>query len=318
MNNQRQEPWIPASISALRAFEAAARLSSFTAAGAELGVTQSAVSHAIREIESRLSVSLFRRNGRRLNLTDAGKRYAPFVREALAKLRAGDLALTDPARRARVLTVSVSPSFAAKWLGPRIGAFAARHPDLDLRVSASAQHVDFSDDDIDLAIRHGGGNWPTLACIRLCTELRLPVCAPSLAKGVNSPQDLLKLPLIHHQDGSAWRDWFEQAGAEEREAAGRGVTFSEMSLAIDAAVAGQGVALARSALAARDLIAGRLVCVTDVQREADFSYWIVRPKDRVRSRKIIRFIEWLRAEAGTESDALTALLAHGTKKPPAR
>ncbi len=309
MDDLAKSTWFPASISALRAFEAAARLSSFTAAGAELGVTQSAVSHSIREIESRLSVSLFRRNGRRLDLTDAGKRYAPFVREALAKLRAGDLALTDPGRRARVLTVSVSPSFAAKWLGPRIGAFAARHPDLDLRVSASAQHVDFSDDDIDLAIRHGDGNWPALACIRLCTEMRLAVCAPSLAKGVKSPQDLLKLPLIHHQDGSAWRRWFEEAGVAEREPAARGVTFSEMSLAIDAAVAGQGVALARSALAARDLIAGRLLCVTEIRQEADFAYWIVRPKDRARSRKIIRFVDWLRAEAAAEEKALTESIA---------
>lgn len=309
MDDQKREPWFPASISALRAFEAAARLSSFTAAGAELRVTQSAISHAIREIESRLSVSLFRRNGRRLDLTEAGKRYAPFVREALVKLRAGDLALTDPARRARVLTVSVSPSFAAKWLGPRIGAFAARHPDLDLRVSATAQHVDFSDDDIDLAIRHGDGNWPFLACVRLCAEMRLPVCAPSLAKSVSGPRDLLRLPLIHHQGGSAWRHWFEEAGVGEREGAAHGVTFSEMSLAIDAAVAGQGVALARSALAASDLVAGRLVCVTDIRHDADFAYWIVWPKDRTRSRKIIRFVDWLRAEAVAEQEALAAALA---------
>lgn len=309
MDSPPREAWVPSSISALRAFEAAARLSSFTAAGAELGVTQSAVSHAIREIEARLSVSLFRRNGRRLELTDAGKRYAPFVREALAKLRAGDLALTDPARRARVLTVSVSPSFAAKWLGPRIGAFAAKHPDLDLRVSANSQHVDFTDDDVDLAIRHGDGTWPALASIRLCTEMRLPVCAPALAKSVKRPQDLSKLPLIHHRDSSAWRRWFEEAGVAEQAPAARGITFSEMSLAIDAAVAGQGVALARSALAARDLIAGRLCCPTDLRQEAEFAYWIVRPTDRLRSRKIIRFVDWLRAEAAAEDAALAAALA---------
>lgn len=309
MDNRPREAWRPSSISALRAFEAAARLSSFTGAGAELGVTQSAVSHAIREVEARLSVSLFRRNGRRLDLTDAGKRYAPFVRDALAKLRAGDLALNDPERRARVLTVSVSPSFAAKWLGPRIGAFAAKHPDLDLRVSANSQHIDFIEDDIDLAIRHGDGVWPSLASIRLCTEMHLPVCAPALAKGVKRPQDLSRLPLIHHQDGSAWRRWFEAAGLAEREPVSRGVTFSEMSLAIDAAVAGQGVALARSALAARDLIAGRLCCVTDLRREADFAYWIVRPTEHVKSRKIIRVVDWLRAEAAAEETALAAALA---------
>lgn len=301
-------PWTPASMSALRAFEAAARLGSFTAAAAEIAVTQSAVSHSIHEIEARLSVRLFRRDGRRIELTDAGMRYAPFVREALAKLRAGDLAITDPERRARILTVSVSPSFAAKWLGPRIGEFAARYPDLDLRVSATAQHVDFTDDDIDLAIRHGDGGWPALASLRLCTEMWLPVCAPALAKGVKRTGDLLQAPLIHHRDGAGWRRWFEAEGVAA-DGAARGLTFSEMSLAIDAAVAGQGVALARSALAARDLIAGRLVCASRSRQAADFAYWIVRPKDRARSRKIIRFIDWLRADAATEEKALAEALA---------
>jgi len=309
MNNIPHDTWSPAAIGALRAFEAAARLSSFTAAAAELGVTQSAVSHAIRDIEARLSVGLFRRTGRRIELTDAGKRYAAFVREALATLRAGDLALTDPERRQRVLTVSVSPSFAAKWLGPRIGEFAARYPDLDLRVSANAQHVDFSDGDIDLAIRHGDGDWPALSCIRLCAEFLLPVCAPALAKGVKAPRDLLKLALIHHRDNAAWRRWFDRAGVSLKEADTRGVTYSEMSLAIDAAASGQGVALARSALAARDLIAGRLRCVASHREDADFAYWIVRPKDRTRSRKISRFIDWLRAEAAAEEQALAAVLA---------
>lgn len=312
-----KDPWTPASMSALRAFEAAARLGSFTAAATEIAVTQSAVSHSIREIEARLSVRLFRRDGRRIELTDAGMRYAPFVREALAKLRAGDLAITDPERRARILTVSVSPSFAAKWLGPRIGEFAARYPDLDLRVSATAQHVDFTDEDIDLAIRHGDGAWSALASIRLCTEMWLPVCAPALAKGVRSTSDLLRAPLIHHRDSAGWRRWFEAEGLAA-DGAARGLTFSEMSLAIDAAVAGQGVALARSALAARDLIAGRLVCPTTSRQAADFAYWIVRPKDRARSRKVIRFIDWLRAEAETESEALSSLLTQGTKKPPLR
>ncbi len=309
MNESDSRDPAPPSISALRAFEAAARLSSFTAAGAELGVTQSAVSHAIREIEARLSVSLFRRDGRRLELTEAGKRYAPFVREALAKLRAGELAVTDPARRSRILTVSVSPSFAAKWLGPRIGEFASRHPDLDLRVSATALHVDFTDDGIDLAIRHGDGRWPALSSVKLCTELWLPVAAPSLARSVKRAPDILQLPLIHHRDDGPWRRWFDTEGVAADGKLNRGLTFSELSLAIDAAAAGQGVALARSALAARDLIAGRLVALTKSRQPADFAYWIVRPKDRVRSRKIIRFMDWLRAEAAAEESALAAKIA---------
>lgn len=309
MNNPAGEAWSPASIGALRAFEAAARRLSFTRAAEELGVTQSAVSHSIRDIEARLEVSLFRRDGRRLDLTDAGRRYAPHVREALARLRAGDLAVSDPGRRARVLTVSVSPSFAAKWLAPRIGDFAARHPDLDLRISAAAQHVDFAEGDIDLAIRHGDGGWPVLDCIRLCTEMWLPVCNPSLAAAKMKASDIAQLPLIHHRDAEGWRRWFEREGVRLPETSARGLTFSEMSLAIDAAAAGQGVALARSALAARDLIAGRLACPARTGQPAEIAYWIVRPKDRAKSRKITRFTDWLRAEAAAEEKALASILA---------
>lgn len=305
--------WAPSSISALRAFDAAARRLSFTAAAEELGVTQSAVSHAIREVETRLSASLFRRVGRRLELTEAGKRYQPYVREALSHLKAGDLAVTDPARRSRILTVSVSPSFAAKWLAPRIGDFAARHPDLDLRISASAQHVDFTDQDIDLAIRHGAGEWPGLDAVRLCTEAWLPVCSPAFSRKDLSAADILALPLIHYRDTKGWRRWFEAEGVDASDTTDRGLTFSEMSLAIDAAAAGQGVALARSALAARDLIAGRLVALTTSRQPADFAYWIVRPKNRSRTRKLIRFTDWLRREAAAEEAALVDVLAGESK-----
>lgn len=307
MLKNAEPSWSPPSISALRAFDAAARLLNFTAAAVELGVTQSAVSHAIREAEARLSVSLFRRAGKRLELTEAGKRNQSFVQEALSRLKAGDLAVTDPARRSRILTVSVSPSFAAKWLAPRIGEFAVRHPDLDLRISASAHHVDFTDQDIDLAIRHGDGEWPGLEAIRLCTEVWIPVCSPLLARKEIKPRGLLDLPLIHHRDNALWRRWFAEEGIDAGDATARGLTYSEMSLAIDAAIAGQGVALARSALAARDLIAGRLVAPTLVRHAADFAYWIVRPKTRARNRKIIRFVDWLRKEAASDEIGLAAI-----------
>lgn len=317
--NTPSDSWIPPAISALRAFDAAARLSSFTAAGAELGVTQSAVSHAVRDIEGRLAVALFRRDGRRLELTEAGKRYAPFVREALARLRAGDLAVTDPDRRERILTVSVSPNFAAKWLAPRIGAFVALHPDLDLRISAAAQHVDFTDGDVDLAIRHGDGAWPHLSAIRLCTEMWLPVCSPTRCATRSPASAILQMPLIHHGDSAGWRRWFAGEGVVCGPEVERGLTFNELSLAIDAAVAGEGIALARSALAARDLIAGRLFCPTDSRRQADIAYWIVRPKDRPMTRKIRRFIDWLQRVASDEQSALDEALnwTHPAFKPTA-
>ena len=301
--------WAPPPLTALRAFDAAARTLSFTQAADEIGLTQSAVSHAIRQIEERLCARLFRRDGRRLELTDAGKCYAPFVGEALAKLRAGDIAVTDPERRGRVLTVSVSPSFAAKWLAPRIGEFAALHPDLDLRISANPQHVDFVEGDIDLAVRHGDGKWPALLSVRLCAECWLPVCRPDMIKESITPDGLRDYPLIHHRDASSWRRWFDHAGVDAFAEDERGLTFNELSLAIDAAASGRGIALARSALAARDILAGRLACPVKIYQDAPLGYWIVRPKDRPKSRKIARFGDWLLSEAAADEKALEAALA---------
>lgn len=291
--------WTPPSISTVRAFESAARLESFTRAAHELNITQSAVSHAVRELELRLNQSLFLRDGRRLALTDAGRRYLPFAAEALARLRAGDQAVIDPGRRARVLTVSVSPSFAAKWLVPRLGAFSAAHPDLELRISATPTHIDFSDGEIDVAVRHGDGNWPDLSCTRLCAETMFPVCSPSLLRNLpKTPADLARSVLIHHRNADAWRAWLGAHGvAAPVNRVMRGPVFNEMSLVIDAAIAGQGVALARSALAEHDLRDGRLVRPMPDEQQATFAYWIVCPKRTADSAKIARFREWLLEEA---------------------
>jgi LysR family glycine cleavage system transcriptional activator len=292
-------PWSPPSLSAVRAFEAAARLLSFTRAAAELNITQSAVSHGVSDLEKRFGAALFARQGRTLALTEAGRAYLPFAAEALSRLRAGDYALSDPRRRARVVTLSVSPSFAAKWLAPRLGAFAAAHPDLDLRISADPAHIRFSDGEIDLAVRHGDGRWAGLHCERLCTEALFPVCSPALMRAdpPRTPKDLLGAPLIHHRNGEAWRDWLIAFGVTPTRATAKGPTLSEMSLVIDAAIAGQGVALARSALAARDLAEGRLMRPMAQEQPAPFAYWIVCPNETAQSAKIARLRQWLRAEA---------------------
>jgi LysR family glycine cleavage system transcriptional activator len=291
--------WTAPSISSVRAFEASARHASFTRAASELNITQSAVSHAIRELEARLGVALFLREGRALALTPAGKLYLPYVSDAIARLRAGDQALLDPTRRARVLTVSVSPSFAAKWLAPRLGSFSDANPDLDLRISAAPQHIDFSDTEIDVAVRHGDGDWPHLSCTRLCEETMFPVCSPSLLKGKRprTPDALPGLALIHHRNAEAWRGWLAAFGVNASARALRGPSFSEMSLVIDAAIAGQGIALVRSALAERDLRDGRLARPLAEERPAPFAYWIVCPKPSAELPKIIRFRDWLLNEA---------------------
>ena len=292
--------WTPPPMGAIRAFAAAARLSSFTRAAEELGVTQSAVSHGIRELEARIGRPLFVRDGRRLALTETGRLYLPFVGDALDRLKAGDRALADPERDPHVLTVSVSPSFAAKWLVPRLGAFFAAHPDLDLRISATPQHVNLADGEIDLAVRHGDGHWPSLHAVQLCREQLFPVCNPVLAPA-GGALDLAKLsamPLIHHRTPQLWIDWLRGFGFEPPGEARHGPVYNEMSLAIDAAVAGQGVALARSALAALDLEAGRLVRPVAESAPAQFGYWIVCDPAAAERPKIARFRAWLLSQAG--------------------
>ncbi len=283
-------------MAALRAFEAAARRLSFTEAAVELGRTQGAVSHQLRELEARLEVKLFEREARGITLTETGRVYLPFVREALDRLRAGHDALRPPADD-HVLTVSCSPNFAAKWLVPRLGDFIRGHPDIDLRISAAMQHVSFADDGIDMAVRHGGGSWPHLNVTRLCEERLIPVCSPHLSPSIakiTRVQDLADYVLIHHRDRSEWATWLEAVGARvEAFDFDRGPIISHASLAIDAAVAGQGIALTRSALADLDLNAGRLVRPVPDEVPATFAYWIVYPKVNATRQTVRRFQQWL-------------------------
>ena len=297
------------SIMALRAFEVAARQLNFTHTAAELNLTQGAVSHQIRELETRLGVALFERQGRGLELSAAGQRYLPFVQDALDRLRAGGRALR-PGGSDTTLTVSLSPPFAAKWLVPRLGAFLATHRDLDLRISASMQHVTFVDDGIDMAIRHGNGDWPDLHVTQLWTEEIFPVCSPALlANGppLRNIADLAKHVLIHDRSRTGWASWLDNVGADTRSIDfDRGPEFNETSLAIDAAVAAQGVALSRSALVAGDLTAGRLVQPLQETQPAPFAYWIVCPKADAEQADIVRFRDWLLAEAATDAENMPA------------
>src|SRR5437667_11762709 len=164
-------------LNALKAFEAAARHESFTRAAEELCVTQGAVSHQVKALEVELAIKLFNRERQRLIITEAGKDYLTVVRDALDRIAAGTERLLQR-QNSGVLTVSTSPDFAAKWLVYRLGRFAEAHPGIDLRVSATMHHIDFVREEVDVAVRHGGGNWGGLDAVRLWTEQRLPVCSP--------------------------------------------------------------------------------------------------------------------------------------------
>src|SRR6185295_873404 len=167
-------------LNALKTFEAAARSESFTRAAEELSVTQAAVSQQIKALERTLGLKLFIRERQRLAMTEAGRDYLVVVRDALDRIAIGTDRLVER-QSSGVLTVSASPDFAAKWLVHRLGRFAEAHPDIDLRVSATMHHVDFAREEVDLAIRHGDGNWPGLNVVRLCSEQLFPVCSPKLA-----------------------------------------------------------------------------------------------------------------------------------------
>lgn len=286
------------SLTGLRAFEAAGRHLSFTKAAAELHVTQAAVSHAIRGLEDQLGVRLFRRGGRQLLLTDAGQAYLPEVRDGFQKLI--DATARVSARDAGgALTVSALPSFAAKWLVPRLRRFREAHPEVDVRLSADDRVVDFDRDDVDVAIRYGRGEYPGLESVRFLTEEFFPVCSPALLRGprpLKAPADLKHHTLLHDDTRTDWAMWLMAAGVKDVDPY-RGPAFNDSSMLLQAAIDGQGVALGRSALAADDLAAGRLVRPFPFALPADFAYYIVYPQRAAQRAKLGAFRDWLIAEA---------------------
>src|SRR6266852_6626021 len=294
-------------LNALRAFEAAARHESFTRAAEELCVTQGALSHQVKALEAELGLKLFHRERQRLAITQAGRAYLGVVRDAFDRIADGTERLLQR-QSGGALAVSTSPNFAAKWLVHRLGRFAQAHPEIDLRVSAAMHQVDFAREDVDLAVRHGDGNWAGLDVMRLCSEQLFPVCSPKLVSGrdrITKASDLLKFPLLRLDDWKTWSRWFDAAGVADPVA--HGPVLNRASMLIDAAVDGHGVALARTALATWDLINGRLVRPIDVSLRMPKTYWIVCPKVTSALPKITIFREWLLAEAADDMRRLKTL-----------
>lgn len=291
-------------LNALRAFEAAARHLSFTRAAEELHVTPAAISHQIKGLEDDLGVPLFRRLTRALLLTDAGQAALPPLRAAFEQIEEA-VALARAPARTGILTVSAAPSIAAQWLVPRLDRFRSRHPEIDVRIDATMQMVDFARDGIDLAIRYGPGRYPGCRIERLFREEVFPVCAPELHEGpppLSEPADLRHATLLHHdfaQGGDlypCWSMWLRAAGVGDVDA-GRGPRFLVASLAVQAAIAGQGVALASNVLAGDALASGRLVRPFALSLPVDFAYWVVVPERGAQQPKVQAFRDWLLEEA---------------------
>ena len=283
------------SLNALRAFEAAARHLSLTRAGRELHVTQSAVSHQVRHLEEELAIDLFERRPRALRLTAAGETLALAAREAFARIADATQRIEHHSER---LSVSVLPSFGARWLLPRLKRFAAISPRIDLRIHASTEPCDFTTDGVDVAIRYGRGGWKGLRCERLLSEEIFPVCNPRLARSLRSVADLRRHSLLHDEARGAhggWSEWLRAAGAAAVDPH-RQMIFTDSHLMLQAAAEGQGVALARSVLADGDLLSGRLVRPFEPSVPSPYHYFLVYPAAHAARPEVRAFREFLLAE----------------------
>lgn len=291
-------------LNALRVFESAARHLSFTKAAAELFVTQGAVSHQIKALEEFLGQPLFLRRNRKLLLTDTGQAYLLPVRKALDDLRWATRQLQEQDSQG-VLTIAVLPSFAARWLVPRLARFRQRHPEIEIRLAPSAQVVDFSQNDMDVGIRYGRGRYPGLKAYRLMTEDIFPVCSPALLEGphpLRTPADLAHFHLLHDDMLVDWRTWLLAAGVDNIDA-DRGTVLDDSAMVIQAALTGQGIALARSVLVEDELKAGHLIRPFKLSLPAEFAYYFVCPEQAVERPKIVSFRDWLFSEAGVQPES---------------
>lgn len=291
-------------LNALRAFEAAARHLSFTKAAAELHVTQAAISHQIKTLEDHLGMPLFQRRNKTVLLTDAGQLCLPGVRDGFSRLAEAVDGLRA-LQTSNVLSVTTSPSFAAKWLVPRLERFRGANPEVEVRIDASTQLVDFARESMDVGVRYGSGSYPGLTSESLFGTEVFPVCSPRLRKGpraLRKPADLKGHTLLHTEwlardEEPDWRMWLLAAGARDVDWT-RGPQFNDSALAIQSAIDGQGVALGRDALVAADLKAGRLVRPFNLSVAGRFRYYLVYLPAALKRRKVAVFRDWLLAEAG--------------------
>lgn len=279
-------------LNALRAFEAAARHQNLTRAANELCVSQAALSHQIKALEQQLGTSLFHRLPRGVALTDEGAALAPVLGEAFDRIAATLERFAD-GRYREVLSVGVVGTFATGWLLPRLPAFHAAHPDIELRLSTHNNRVDLAGEGLDLAIRFGDGDWQGQIAHALMEAPFAPVCAPSMARGLRTPGDLAQLPLLRSYRVDEWPQWFRAAGVAE--VAARGAMFDSSLTLASAAAAGAGVALLPLPMFRQDLDAGRLVCPFPIEIDAG-RYWLTRLRSRPEGDADARLRDWLLAE----------------------
>lgn len=289
------------SLQTLRAFAAAGRLKSYSKAAEELGLTHGAVSHRIRELEQRLGVTLFRREGNTMVLTPAGQKLEAQVRQGLSLLeQAFAPAPTRLSQAKRHIVVTAVPSLASTWLLARLGEYRAENPDIDIELRVSEALNDYKKEGIDLGVRLGLGGWPGLHAQRLFDEALMPICTPAYRDRLDlvEPTDLQRATLLRNP-WTPWARWFRAVGLNWPEPS-TGPMFDDSTLLLRTALQGDGVVLGRHWLAVDELRAGRLVALFDLAVRDDFSYWLVWPTGRAAHPEAARFRDWLADKAAAE------------------
>jgi LysR family glycine cleavage system transcriptional activator len=306
-------------LTALRAFEAAARLLSFTRAARELHVTPAAVSHQIRGLERYLGVTLFRRTARRLVLTEQGQLAAEQFSAAFDRLSRG-VRLLRTGEGSRTVTLSTTTAFATRWLVPRLGRFTRRCAGLDLRLKAGSQPVDFDHEEVDAAVRIGRGAVDGVLAIPMFGEFVAPVASPAFIRqrGIRRPADLARVPLLHDDSmrrvgrPEGWAEWFRMARVAGVDTA-PGMHFDDGHVVLQAAAAGCGAALGRLAYAIDDLHERRLKIPFPPVIDMDLKYYLLIPESRAAEPAIASLRAWIEQEAALFTPRLEAIVEAGRK-----
>jgi len=298
-------------VNAIRAFDAVARHMQFQAAAKELGVTPSALSYQIKQLEGHIGLPLFKRMNRAIELTSAGELITGKVDEAFEKLEDA-FALLHPDSDKNQLVISSSLGFSAKWIAPRLHKYLEIYPEIDFRLSASMKLVDFVADGIDAAIRFGQGDYDGVYSELLFDEIILPLISPRLYEqmsGITDENLLLEMKLLHDDSLKIihgidlWADWTKAVGYSKVDIT-KGTRFSNADHAIETAIDGAGIVMGRLGFSSRDIQAGRLIAPFKYMIPANRSFHFVCPPSAMDKPKVLNFLGWLRDEVCEQADAM--------------
>lgn len=307
----------PVSFGSLRTFVEVGRQGSIKRAAQELNVTSGAVSQQVKALEARFGVQLLERGSREVKLSAQGLRLFSKIAPGFELIDAAVQLFEDRRPRPRSLVVSTTPSFAACWLTPRLGHFAALHPEIEIRIETSVQLVDMAGGMVDVAIRHGSGDYSGLNAAHLFTPSLVVVASASLLASapLRSPADCLRYPLLQDRDRADWPVWFEAHGIKSARSAATGPSYADDALLIQAAIAGQGLAIVRDVYAAHSLETGSVTLAIDAPVPTSAGYFVVVQPDRMTVPKVAAFRRWILREAGVAEVPTETAVLNRTPRP---